>query len=232
MTGPFQRIDRFLRGEGEFGPDRAVTERLGDLLAFVLVFGIWYGAVMGTFSGLAPGRAYQLIYSGIKVPILLLVTFLLCLPSFFVVNSLLGLREDFGRAVQAVLASQACVALVLGCLSPLTAVFYLSSKDYNLALLFNGSMFAVASVSGLIVMRRYYRPLIQRESAHRTMLLAWLFFYVFVGIQMSWVLRPFVGDPHLPVTFFRQEAWGNAYVVVGELIASFVRKFCQALQGG
>ena len=27
------------------------------------------------------------------------------------------------------------------------------------------------------------------------MLRTWLVIYVFVGIQMGWVLRPFIGDP-------------------------------------
>ena len=36
---------------------------------------------------------------------------------------------------------------------------------------------------------------------------------------MGWVLRPFIGDPSLPVAFFRQGAWGNAHVVVAGLIA-------------
>ena len=32
------------------------------------------------------------------------------------------------------------------------------------------------------------------------------------------MLRPFIGDPDLPVAFFRSEAWGNAYVVVARLL--------------
>lgn len=36
--------------------------------------------------------------------------------------------------------------------------------------------------------------------------------------QMGWVLRPFIGNPTLPVTFFRAEQWGNAYVEVLETI--------------
>ena len=34
---------------------------------------------------------------------------------------------------------------------------------------------------------------------------------------MAWVLRPFVGSAGR-TTFFRPEAWGNAYVRVGELV--------------
>ena len=50
------------------------------------------------------------------------------------------------------------------------------------------------------------------------MLWTWLAIYVFVGIQMAWVLRPFVGDPRLPAQFFREHSWGNAYDVVARLI--------------
>jgi hypothetical protein len=35
---------------------------------------------------------------------------------------------------------------------------------------------------------------------------------------MGYVLRPFIGDPNRPVSFFRDEAWGNAYVTVAKLI--------------
>jgi hypothetical protein len=50
------------------------------------------------------------------------------------------------------------------------------------------------------------------------MLWTWLVLYVFVGIQMAWILRLFVGAPGAPVEFFRRESWENAYVVVARLI--------------
>lgn len=46
----------------------------------------------------------------------------------------------------------------------------------------------------------------------------WLVLYLFVGIEMAWVLRPFVGAPGLPVQFFRHGAWGNAYTQLIELM--------------
>ena len=167
---------------------------------------------------MAPGRFQQLLYSGVKVPILLLATFGLCLPSFFVVNMLAGLRDDFGQVMRALIATQSCVTVVLAALAPITALWYVSCADYNLVLLFNMAMFGIASGTAQIVVRRYYRPLIQREPRHRHLLWAWFVLYAFVGIQMAWVLRPFIGNPHAPVAFFRAEAWGNAYVVVGRLI--------------
>jgi hypothetical protein len=50
------------------------------------------------------------------------------------------------------------------------------------------------------------------------MLLAWAALYIFVGIQMGWMLRPFIGDPAAPVGFFRPEPFSNAYEVVARLL--------------
>jgi hypothetical protein len=62
---------------------------------------------MGSLTGLAGGRQLQLLYSAIKVPILLLVTFAISLPSFAVINTLLGLRSDLRAAMSALLDTQA-----------------------------------------------------------------------------------------------------------------------------
>jgi len=222
MTPLLRAIDDFLRGRGIFAPDAPLTHRLRWLLVLLLACGLFYGAVMGAYSGLTPSRLHQLLYSGIKVPLLLLATFALCLPSFFVVNTVAGLREDFGQVLRAVIATQSCVTVVLASLAPFTAVWYLSSDDYQSAILFNAVMFGIATAAAQIVVRRYYGPLIRRSPRHRLILRFWFILYAFVGIQMGWVLRPFIGDPHQPVAFFRSEAWGNAYVVLAHMIVRVV----------
>jgi len=217
MYGFLHAIDDFLRGRGVFAPDAPLAGRLRWLLILLVACGLFYGAVMGSYSGLAVGRLPQMLYSGVKVPLLLLATFLLCLPSFFVINTIAGLSEDFGQALRALIGAQSCVTVVLASLAPFTMVWYLSNDDYRQAILFNAVMFGIASFAAQRIVRRYYRPLIRRSPRHRLMLRFWFFLYVFVGIQMGWVLRPFIGDPRLPVAFVRAEAWGNAYVVVGRM---------------
>jgi hypothetical protein len=212
-------IDDFLHGRGVFAVETPLAGRLRRLFLLLVICGVFYGVVMGSYSGLTAGRSRQLLYSGVKVPLLLLATFILCLPSFFVINTVAGLREDFGRVLRALVAAQSCVTVALAALSPITAFWYLCSTNYEQAVLFNGLMFGVASGAAQIVVRRYYDPLIRCSGRHRTLLWAWFFLYAFVGIQMGWVLRPFIGDPHRPVAFFREGAWGNAYVAVAGLIA-------------
>jgi hypothetical protein len=211
-------IDAILRGT----TTRDVRRDAKAILAIAIAGGMIYGAVMGSLTGLPEGRQLQLLFSAIKVPILLLVTFLISLPSFFVVNTLLGLRSDFRLAMSALLDTQAGLAITLFSLAPITIVWYLTSQAYQVAILFNGLMFGISAFAGQIILRRSYAPLIARNPRHRIILRAWIITYAFVGIQMGYVLRPFIGDPAQPVRFFREEAWGNAYVVVAKMIWNIV----------
>lgn len=204
---------------GERARRAAVAQRPRTLLFVLIAFGSTYGAVMGTFGGLEGERLLQIVYSAVKVPMLLLITFAISVPSFFVINTLLGLREDFREALAALVATQAGLTVILASLAPMTALWYASSSNYDQALLFNGFMFGVASIAAQWILRARYRPLIARNPRHLLMLRGWLVLYAFVAIQLAWVLRPFVGSPTAPVRFFREDAWGNAYIVILERIA-------------
>jgi hypothetical protein len=47
--------------------------------------------------------------------------------------------------------------------------------------------------------------------AYRVMF-AWLAGNLFLGSQLTWILRPFIGSPDLPIQFLRETAFqGNFY---------------------
>ncbi len=173
---------------------------------------------MGTFHLDSVHRLRQVVFAGLKLPLLLLSISAVCIPAFFVLNTVLGLRDDFSAALRAILAGQAGLSVTLAALAPLTRLWYFSTPGYHSALQFNAAMFAVATVGGHLVMGRYYRRPILRRPYHRIALYAWLIMYAFVGMQMGWILRPFVGSPNAAVTFFRAEPFTNAYVVISRLI--------------
>ena len=190
------------------------------LLTCLVCFSLCYGAVMGSYRGLAgqPQWQWQIFYSGVKVPMLLSISFCLSLPSFFVFSTLLGLRRDFAQAVRSLVASQTGLAIALTAMAPLTLLWYASSDDYRGALLFNGVVFAAASLAAQFLLRSYYRPLVARNPRHRILLVCWGAVYVLVAIQLAWLLRPYIGSQGNEVQFLRPEAWDNAYVVVLRLI--------------
>ena len=162
-----------------------------------------------------------MIYSAMKVPMLLGITVTVSMPSIFVINSLFGLRDDFRASLSAIISAQAGLTIILASLSPLTVLFYVSNtatQAYSMAILFNALMFGVAAVTAQILLAIHFRPLIQKNARHRWIMRIWIFVYAFVGIQAGYVLRPFIGSPNAPTDFLRRESFQNAYVKVWELV--------------
>lgn len=209
-------VNRLLRCEGKYRVGRGMVPWAA--LTLLLLFGGWiYGAAMGSYGM----RPLQSFYSAMKVPFLLATSTLVVLPNFFVLNTILGLRDDLGAALRGVLAAQATVAVTLAGLAPLALFVYASTERYADAIMLNGVMFAIATLCGQITLHRHYAPLVARNPRHKVGKRAWLTLYVFVTIQLAWVLRPFIGTLHMPTRFFRDEAWSNAYVVVWRQIVAF-----------
>jgi hypothetical protein len=208
-----QQVDDMLRARGPSAPG-ATAATPGWLPVLSVGAALLYGAVMGAYSL----RPLQMAYSSVKVPMLLAVSGLICLPSMFVVNTVLGLRQDLGAVLRGLVLAQGTVCMSLAALAPLTVVAYLSLGEYGEAVLWNGVVFLAAALAGQVTLGRHYRPLIAANPKHRIARDAWLGLYVFVAIQMGWVLRPFVGDPNQPTGFFREGAWSNAYVEVAGIV--------------
>ncbi len=186
----------------------------------VLLLAPLYGLCMGSYSVTSPDRLLMPVLIAAKMPILVLATAAICLPGFFVLYAAAGLASDFREALRAVAAGQAGVAAALASFGPVILVAYSGVDRQPDAVLLNALVFTVAAGVGQAVTWRGYRPLIARSRRHGVLLAAWLALYAFVGIQMGWTLRPFIGDPDKPVQLFRDEPLSNAYVVVFRLFRS------------
>ena len=105
IRGPLQGG---LPGQGRTGPLQ--------LLGFTFLCAALYGAVLGSFGGVMGEHLLQVLISSVKVPLLLLATFVISLPSFFVMNTVLGVRSDFAVVFRALVSSQAGLTIVLAAL--------------------------------------------------------------------------------------------------------------------
>lgn len=184
----------------------------------VALFSPIYGLVMGAFD-LSPDRVLYPVYSALKMPLMIFATSAVCLPGYVALSTVLGLRNDLRAALRAIVSSQAAFAAVVVSLAPITAFVYANGVSHRGALLTNGMMFLIATLAAQGILWKRYRPLLIRSRRHVVMMCYWLVAYVFVGIQMGWMLRPFIGTPGFAPSFFREGAFSNAYVVVWKLIA-------------
>jgi len=207
----FAAAENLLRGEVDATPDNRTC----------VVIGVAGCVMAGAALGAASGDVRMAMFAALKVPLLIALTAGLCLPSFYVVNTVLGLRDDFALACHGLLAAQAALGLMLGALSPMLVFLAVSVANPFAVTLLDALQFAAATWAAQQVLKRHYQPLIARDARHRLALRGWLVLFAFTSVQLAWVLRPFRGTEGFPVQFLRPEAFEqNAYVV---LVEHFVR---------
>jgi hypothetical protein len=190
----------------------------------VVVFGVAYGAVMGAYAGPSGPRRLQIVYSATKVPLLLLLTFVISLPSFFVLNTAAPAFAMTSRCTaRAVLDAGGPDDHPRVVWRPHGHVVTSRSTRIPPGHPVQRLMFGIASVSAQFLLRRLYRP---ADRAERETSVA--------AADVAHGLRvrrdpdglgaaPFIGHPRGPTTFFREGAWGNAYVEVAGMVRDVVR---------
>jgi hypothetical protein len=72
------------------------------------------------------------------------------------------------------------------------------------------SVIALAGVAANLRLMQLLQRLSNAVVA-RKVLLAWLAGNLFLGSQISWILRPFVGSPNLPIEFLRRDAFHGSF---------------------
>lgn len=206
--------ERLLRGDAAAAPSARAC------IAVAAAGSAVFGGVLGASSG-EPALG---LFAAVKLPLLLALTSLFCLPTFWVVHAVFGLRDDFAAALRGLLSAQAVLGLTLAAMAPFAAFHTLSFVDPYALTLLDAVLCGVATLAAQQVLARHYRPLIARDPRHRRTLASWLVLYAFTGVQLAWVLRPFRGTPGFGVQFLRSEAFEqNAYVVLFEHLGRLFR---------
>lgn len=222
MNSPSE-IGQLLRGETQViagWSQRPLAGRYVLHLAVIILGAGLYGAAMGGWR--APEEA---LFVAIKFPlIILLVTFGNALINGLLAP-LLGLNIRFRESFSAILMSFTVTSAILGAFSPIMAFIIWNSpamsanlanqSTYCLILLAHVGVIALAGAAGnlrLFELLRHWSP---SERIATRVLTIWLMGNLFLGTQLTWILRPFIGSPKLPVQFLREDAFhGNFYETV------------------
>ncbi|HTL18412.1 MAG TPA: hypothetical protein VL793_14345 [Patescibacteria group bacterium] len=217
-------LGTLLRGEPEslnsWVQEWNVARVIRALLLIVAGAGL-YGCAMGCSR--APAQA---LFVAIKFPLIILLT----TGGNALLNSmlapLLGLRIGWRQSFLAILLSFVIAAAILGSFSPLVVFMVWNSPPmsattpdghlaYNAILLLHVATIALAGIMANVRLARLLTNLSGSASVGRRVLVAWLAGNLFLGSQVSWILRPFIGSPDLPVQFLRDNALhGNFYETV------------------
>lgn len=190
--------------EGFFAEVKARTD-LNTKLRNMILSSLFYLALYGAAMGI-PNGWEQAISSTIKLPLLFLLTLLICLPTLYFFNLLYGSQLTFQQTVALIMAAVTITAVVTLSFTSIVLFFWISAPDqYTLLILLNTSVLAISSWWGLAFLRQGMHYVQQGAPQVRQgpILTIWLLIYAFVGTQMAWTLRPFFGVPGEPFVILR-----------------------------
>ena len=209
-----KRSDVFLKNLIE---EKGLTDYFVDANLAILALSAVYGATMGTWAG-----GLSILYSALKVPMLLLISLYLTVPSYYVLYSLLGGKRNLRQTTMLLLFSFTVMATVLIALVPINLFFVItttrSSNTYAFMVLLNIVIFTLAGFFALTNFVKGAKVLYGEslENWKPAFLLGSLILMI-VGTQLAWVLRPYFD--YYP--WFIRPLESNFYTAMIELTSQF-----------
>jgi hypothetical protein len=226
---------RFSAFEANAGQSRVSLGRLVLLaLALGAAYGFfmgWYAVALHWGSG-RPDGYLQLLAGIVKLPALFLCTLAVTFPSLFVFSSLAGVELDLVATLRVLVSAIVVNLAVAASLGTILGFFTLSTTSYPFMVVLNVTLLGIAGSAGLGFLRRTLAQLSAPTTAPvpsaptdtsekvspergrashpgdaaRSIFRVWTVIYALVGMQMGWLLRPFIGHPDAAFSLFRPRA--------------------------
>lgn len=213
----FSVVEEFLKRRDEFLKKLTDEKQLQTYFTScnlaIIIFSAIYGATMGIYAG-----GIQVVYDAVKIPMLLLISVYVTVPSFYVLSSLLGGKISFRQMVVLLLSGLTVMAVVLLAFVPVNLFFILTTanatfRSYAFLVLLNVVIFTLAGLFAIFYVLKGFMTIFQ-DPDWRFAFLVGSIIFMFVGSQLAWVLRPYF---HYYPGFIRPLE-RNFYVALIELI--------------
>ena len=220
-------IETILRSRRQFFIEIREGVDLGRKMRAMLISSIaffaLYGAVMGSTHSL-----WQTLSSAVKLPLLFLATLIVCSPTLYFFNLIFGSNQSLAQNFTLILTAITVTAVLLLSFAPIVLFFLLTTSHYQFFKLLNVGVFTLSGIVGVLFLSQGMRIVSasgqEGIQARRNVVRLWIFIYAFVGSQMAWTLRPFIGAPRLQFELFRQlggNFYANIFASIGEILGFF-----------
>lgn len=195
------------------------------LLAAGLCGAMAWGAAMGSHVG----RAHVWITT-LKMPLMLLGTLALCFPLMHLAVLVARIPLRAHETLTITLGGIAVLAVALGALAPVLALFAASSPIPSMASYLNLYLFCALCglCAGLFSVRALAAGLRAAAPGARVgwVIASWAVVYQFTGAQAAWVLRPWIGSSYGVEGYWNLQRGlsGNFYLGVGRVFLRWLQE--------
>ena len=206
----FQNREAYLKKISE--NQYSVSILWGQIL-LIAIFTFLYGLIMGSYNGL-----YQSLLSGIKLWGLFLITLMISFPSFYIVQIVLGSKIGVKQLLIMLLSGFVMVSTIMLAFGPIVLFFQLSGGNYNFLQLLHVAIMIFSGIFGMRVVLDALENACENQQVYPkiglTVFKIWVVIFALVGFQLSWNLRPFLGQKDAPFEVLRSDTQGNVYSTV------------------
>ncbi len=191
-------------------------------LLIICAFAFMYGVVMGSYHSFL-----QSVVAGIKVIALFLFSITICFPSFFIIQQVLGSSMKIRQMIVIVLSGLVLSTTIILSFSPVVIFFQITGGNYHFLQLLHVGIFIFGGVFGLRLMVDALKYAYEKKAIYPqigvSVFKIWIVILAFVGIQLSWNLRPFLCNRDEDFKLFRKYE-GNFYTAIVYSVEQLVSK--------
>jgi len=188
-----------------------------NFFLLLLLFSSIYGFVMGSYNSLS-----QAISSSIKMPILFSASIMICFPAFFIIQLILGSKLNLRQILTIVLAGFVFSATIMVAFSPIILFFTQTSDNYSFLKLLHVGVIGFSGFFGMQTMTHALQDACENKKVYPkigiSVFSVWVLVLAFVGMQLAWNLRPFLGNRDQPFEIIRAKQ-GNFYIAIMQSVS-------------
>lgn len=189
-----------------------VWRRLINQYLLQTIFAFAYGLAMGAYHSF-----YQALAAGVKVAVLFNLALLICFPALFIIQFILGSKLRVKQMVSIILSGFVLTTAIMVSFIPIVIIFLLTGGNYYFLQLLHIAIFVLSGIFGMKTVVDALKYSCEEKNVYPqtgvVVFRFWVIILAFVGIQLAWNFRPFLGDRGEGFTLFRDYE-GNFYTAL------------------
>ncbi len=189
-----------------------VTARIINQFLMFMVFSFLFGITMGAYHSVI-----QALVAGAKVSFMFIAVLIICFPAFFIIQYILGSKLKLYQMISIILSGFVLTSAIMISFIPIIIIFLLTGSNYYFLQLLHVAVFILSGVFGMKTIVDALKYSCETKSVYPQIGVVvfrfWVVILAFVGIQIAWNLRPFLGDRGEEFELFRDYD-GNFYTAL------------------
>lgn len=150
----------------------------------------------------------QAIATAVKLPLLFILTGVICFPTLFILQAFIGVQLNFKQLSSFLIVCIAISGTILLSFTPIVVFFLISGTPYQIYKIINVAILAFSGFSGFYIFRKHLGiKLLELNDVSilvrgKLIINSWILLYGCIGANLGFILSPVFGDENVAFIWF------------------------------